>query len=198
MLAGVAQDTSSGERSNLSEKSEFGKPGQPVLAIAVVIMVVTTITAVRPIFAAGGWASSPVINSDTSQILTAQTEAIVNTVLTTPVGPDDFAAVGDAVIAFNELLELQDSLGSQLQDVNAGAVFRRQSNTALQHLFPFLSANYQHAVTNSQRHDHSSKGLVIPCGNTDFQFALQLITAGIKLLPQLMHRCTCVSVAHAK
>ena len=108
----------------------------------------------------------------------ARAQSLVEKVLTTPAGPDDFQAVGDAVHAINSMFELHDSLRNGLSSPASVALLEQQLNLTLQHLFPFLPPQQQQHVIN--RHDHHrGQGLVIPCGNSEFQVALQLVAAGI-------------------
>ena len=108
----------------------------------------------------------------------ALAQSLVEKVLTTPAGPDDFPAVGDAVHAINTLFELHDSFRNGLSSPASTVLPEQQLSLTLQHLFPFLPPQQQQHVINRRDH-HRGQGLVIPCGNSGFQVAVQLVAAGI-------------------
>ena len=98
-------------------------------------------------------------------------------VLATPTDAG-FAAFGDAVAAVAKLWNMQMRADLDLQRPVSAKFVRHRLNAALQHLFPFLSPQSRQAFTKSPEAGTDSKGIVIPCGNHDFQFTLHLITAG--------------------
>lgn len=91
--------------------------------------------------------------------------------------PSDFAAYGDAVAAVVELLDIQSAAEQQPHTAFVERV-RHLFNSALQHLFPFLSPAHRDAIVNPTQQHQSSRGLVIPLGNADFQCAAHLIATG--------------------
>lgn len=90
--------------------------------------------------------------------------------LSASIGPGDFAAMGTATNLTSSLLDA--GLHSDLESTELKR-FRQKYKAALQHLFPFLSARYL------RHHARQKQGLVIPCGNKTFQFAVHLIAAGM-------------------
>lgn len=117
-------------------------------------------------------------NHGAASLSAASANSVVNEVLTTPSGPEDFAAFGDAVRAVAKLWNMQIRAGVDSQRPVSAKIIRHQLSAALQHLFPFLSSQSRQAFAKSQETETDSKGIVIPCGNHDFHFTLHLVTAG--------------------
>lgn len=98
----------------------------------------------------------------------------------------DFAAYGDAVAAVAELLDIQTTAEQHADSAFAERV-RQLLNSALQHLFPFLSPDHRHVIVHPPQQQQRSRGLVIPLGNADFQCAAHLIATGnLQLLDLLL------------
>lgn len=106
-------------------------------------------------------------------------DAWFDSILSVPTGPNDFAAVGDAVGAASSLIDIEDA---PTLDANEALHTRGQLKSAVLHLFPFVSAHYKTRFSSLQQHANNSQGIVIPCFNTDFQFALHLVSAGGPLI----------------
>ena len=92
----------------------------------------------------------------------------------TSAGPDDFSAMGEATATLVRVLRAAD----QLDNVSLTAS-NLSVDSAVLHLFPFVATRYQQrSFSDLQHHVPGSRGLVIPCGNSDFPVALQLVVAG--------------------
>lgn len=110
-------------------------------------------------------------------------------VLSTSTGPDDFAAMGQAVTDLHGVLELHDSTTKASSPPKASRLSQKLKS-ALLHLFPFVSSRYHYAFSDLEHHVQGSRGIVIPCGNGDFQVALHLIAAGEHSFVSLIIYCT--------
>lgn len=108
----------------------------------------------------------------------------------TSTGPNDFAAMGKATAAMIRVLSAAD----QLENVGLTAS-NFSVDSAVLHLFPFVSTRHWQAFTNLQHHAPGSKGLVIPCGDSDFHVAMHLVVAGAGSAAAY-HTCSCFRGRH--
>ena len=105
----------------------------------------------------------------------------------------DFATFADAVAAVDDLVRVPTAA----LETAVAELVRQQLSYAVQELFPFMSAQHIQGFTNLQHRRRESKGLVIPCGNTDFEAGVHLIVAGIRRFAcggpfQLLQLSTCI------
>ena len=144
-----------------------------ILLVPVVVLALLGVKGFLPPDASHMWRHRP-----RSRLLPANSHDLttINSVLSSPTGPDDFAAMGTAVNLTLCLLDAIPPLGT--------FELTRQLRSALLHLFPFVKPCLELIVTGLQtrtdppRHAHTNRGIVIPCGNANFQFAMHLIAAG--------------------
>ena len=92
-------------------------------------------------------------------------------------GPDDFASMGDSVAKLVDLFDYQHSADATLLVPEAWQTLAQHMKVAVLHLFPFVSSRYQTALADLEHHESRTRGLVIPCGTSDFHFALHLVAA---------------------
>ncbi|KAL0032764.1 hypothetical protein WJX79_008758 [Trebouxia sp. C0005] len=92
-------------------------------------------------------------------------------------GPDDFASMGDSVAKLVDLFDYQHSAEATQLEPEAWQTLAQQLKVAVLHLFPFVSSRYQNALADLEHHESRTRGLVIPCGTSDFHFALHLVAA---------------------
>ncbi|KAL0046339.1 hypothetical protein WJX82_009686 [Trebouxia sp. C0006] len=92
-------------------------------------------------------------------------------------GPDDFASMGDSVAKLVDLFDYQHSADATQLEPEAWQTLAQQMKVAVLHLFPFVSSRYQNALADLEHHESCTRGLVIPCGTSDFHFALHLVAA---------------------
>jgi len=92
-------------------------------------------------------------------------------------GPDDFASMGDSVAKLVDLFDYQHSADATQLEPEAWQTLAQQMKVAVLHLFPFVSSRYQNALADLEHHESRTRGLVIPCGTSDFHFALHLVAA---------------------
>lgn len=93
------------------------------------------------------------------------------------IGPDDFATMGDSVATLIRLFNYQHSAEATQLDARDVQQLTQHLKAAVLHLFPFVSTRYQNSMADLEHHDSRTKGLVIPCGSSDFHFALHLVAA---------------------
>ncbi|DBA98760.1 hypothetical protein WJX77_012685 [Trebouxia sp. C0004] len=85
--------------------------------------------------------------------------------------------MGDSVAKLVALFDYQHSADATQLEAEAWQTLAQQLKVAVLHLFPFVSSRYQNALADLEHHENRTRGLVIPCGTSDFHFALHLVAA---------------------
>ncbi len=85
--------------------------------------------------------------------------------------------MGDSVAKLVDLFDYQHSADATQLEPEAWQTLAQQMKVAVLHLFPFVSSRYQNALADLEHHESRTRGLVIPCGTSDFHFALHLVAA---------------------
>ena len=98
-------------------------------------------------------------------------------VLASGTSPNDFANMGHSVAVLLSLFDYQHSAQASRLDAEDAQTLAEHLKAAVLHLFPFVSTQYQTAMGDLEHHNSGSRGLVIPCGSSDFHFALHLVAA---------------------
>lgn len=92
-------------------------------------------------------------------------------------GSGDFATMGDSVATLIRLFDYQRSAEAERLAPEDVHKLSKHLKAAALHLFSFVSTRYQNAMADLEHHGNGTRGLVIPCGASDFHFALHLVAA---------------------